>query len=234
MWFQNRRSKSRKEGTREQNRRNIDPYPIKGQSTIESRTDESKSLREAGEERLVMVGMHDPPKLQYQGKHCNCEECVVASINMAKRNNLQQSVATREVCNCRGCIDNHSANGLTETRLIEHSSIDSRRFQMQYDSQRPDRFCGCEECIIELQKLDAAMKRGGATPFAFQNTGTADFGIPMQFVQPQSGPGTMRRRGTLHYLAVPYKGNYSKHVEGELKRKCSCNNCRANIKSVHY
>ena len=234
MWFQNRRSKSRKEGTREQHRRNFDPYPIKDQSPVESGTDERKSLRgEAGEQRL-MESMHDLPLLQYQGKHCNCDECVAASINTAKRSNLAQLVAMKEVCNCRECIDKRSANGLIETRLTGHGSIDSHRFQMQYDSRRADRFCDCDECIAELQKIDVAMKRSGGAPFAFQNTGTADFGVPMQFMQPQAGPGAMRRRGTLHYLALPHKGNYSKHVEGELTQKCDCNNCRANIRGVQY
>ena len=235
MWFQNRRSKSRKEGTREHNRRQSYPYPSRSQSVIEPITSEKPGLREAGEQKRMEI-VRGPPFLQKQAKHCHCDECVATSINMnaVERNMSLQSVAMSEICTCGECINKFAGNGSLEMRLAQQSNIDSFRFPIPYRSQKPKRPCNCDECMAELQKIDDRVKIGGATPHAFHNTGTPDVGFPVQFIQPQAGSETTRMRSTLHYLAVPYENNYSKHVDSEFKQRCNCNKCHTDIKGSQY
>ena len=220
---------------------------------FENTADDQKSLRE-GEEGARLPKMNEsPPFLEKMANTCNCDECVASSVNRDTNERIMppRLVSIRDVCNCGNCISRFAANGKEgriqdsvinvplearliqqrrvngsmEERLIEQSSAYNRGRFSQNDSRGKQRFCNCEECLNELQKLEAMMKRGGAHPHVLPGNEKADLVSARQYMQPQSDPRTIGGRNTLHYLAAPYES---------AKQKCNCLHCLPGIKSSRY
>jgi len=234
VWFQNRRSKSRKEGTREQNRRKFVPYPTNGRPMMESSTYKHNVLRE--DELETIKHRLNPTFLQEQAQRCNCDECVAALRNStATESSVLPQIPMREACNCGECINKRLlASAPMELRQSQQSSIDSRRHHVQYGLRTPKMLCSCEECMAQLRKMDVSMKHNMTNANAFYDSGRTDLGFQTQFLRPQNSPGTIRSGSTLHYLAVPNSHTYfNSSTDGKLRKMCNCINCYVGPKGSH-
>lgn len=220
MWFQNRRSKSRKEGTTEQNRRKYEPYPIKEKPGIYDQKNESKVNLREGEERSRMTNPpQSTPLFHSQPKPCECAECVAASM---KDPRVAREILPpmREACNCGECISkivarNVSASRSIQERVDQHGSLDQFHYRLQSEPRRQQRPCNCQDCLRELQKT--VRNREGARQYSSQSTEKIDLAITARRVQPRNDAVTMEGRNTLHYLA------YQNPIQ-----KCDCYQCQRN------
>ena len=243
VWFQNRRSKFRKEGNRAQSRRNSAPYPLNTNAKRNEELDETK----AGHDGYLL----DPPAV-VPTQPCNCIECTgIDGGDMAEEQQMPVLSPHRQVCKCEECARDPVAQQLQriQQQQQQHQQRQQQRDWVQIkpdQRQQPEqyrllKFCDCANCVIELQKsrkmqTEQTLKRAQILE---EQQRLESQVVPIQRLKPGIDDNHIRREGrdtpnTLHYEADPYAVNHRKMSNRRSKGQCSCSQCRIDITNFRY
>ena len=225
MWFQNRRSKSRKEGTREEHRRKCEPYPTPEQENKLGARDELKQRLQEKQETVTMSNMRNASLFLNQQRSCDCRECVAVSAcaTALEQNPLLVYPHQREVCNCADCINRVSL----EDRLSPKSSTGKYQYLQHagLHQQQQQQICRCEDCLEEVARMRGVAKKLEESRQMFKVTDWAN--RVMTQMEPRNG--SMAGPNTLHYWATPNAGNYGRTFDDVAAENCSCDQCRSHL-----
>ena len=238
VWFQNRRSKFRKEGNRAQSRGNSAPYPL----NTNSRQNEELNETKKDHDRFLP----EPPSV-VPTQPCNCIECAgVHGRDMAGEPQMPVLSPHRQVCSCEECTRDPVAQQLQ--KLQQQQQQQQRNWiQIKQDQQQqPQRygslkFCDCANCVTELHnsgkiQIERTLKRAQLLE---EQQRTESQVVPIQRLQPRLEDHHFRREGrntpnTLHYEADPYAVKHSKISNRRSKGQCSCSQCHVDVTSFRY
>eukprot|EP00795_Rhopilema_esculentum_P002339 gene2339-17976_t len=149
VWFQNRRSKFRKEGSRKQVRNSIDPYPVRVKNDSLITKEETPLIRNIPVENDRKKSQNNEQWVGKQKEACNCPECINTHASIALNaskvdvpdRQIPESMPKLEICNCRDCI----------ARTVVY------RQQQQQHSELQSQFTGFNEEQREMAR-DVDMK----------------------------------------------------------------------------
>ena len=253
VWFQNRRSKFRKEGSRKQIRNNIDPYPVRVKTDSLITKEDTPLIRNIPAENGRNQLQNNEKWARMQKETCNCPECINSTpasigLNASKVDVLDrqipESMPRLEICNCRDCIartvvyrqqqQQHRElqsqfTGFNEEQRNRARDVDMKTV-LQENNERQKELENIKErdALCGCAQCNAALQRAKNEEMHFKTT-VARYHSSEQYYQPTFREENFedkftKTHGTLHYVPPKLDLMYDRVQAGQ----CFCKECISN------